>query len=207
MKLDFIITGTGRCGTGYMATVLGACGLRVGHEDVFGPTGIRKLAVQNEFHGDCSWMAVPFIESGESKADVVVTQVRHPLSVISSYLDIGTFSKTSSNYSKFMFRNEPDISRIHTERLNAILWYLRWNQRAMSVSDLVWNVENIPYGQLRDFLSTIGGNGAMLDSAISSVPSNVNGSGRIGTLTWDDISDSDIKEELMEFSALIGYGE
>lgn len=35
-RLSFLIIGTGRCGTGYAAGLVTACGFPTGHEEVFG---------------------------------------------------------------------------------------------------------------------------------------------------------------------------
>jgi hypothetical protein len=42
-----LITGTGRCGTGWMARALTAAGAPCGHEAAFTARG----------HGDCDWVA------------------------------------------------------------------------------------------------------------------------------------------------------
>ncbi len=41
--LDFIVVGTGRCGTGYVSHILRACGLPTGHESVFSAFGIQPV--------------------------------------------------------------------------------------------------------------------------------------------------------------------
>ena len=53
-----LITGTGRCGTGWMARALTAAGAPCGHEAAFTARG----------HGDCdwvaesSWLAAPYLD-------------------------------------------------------------------------------------------------------------------------------------------------
>lgn len=77
----FVVTGTARSGTMFTAAVLAGLGLKVGHEDVFGPRS-RSFDGWNGRHGDVSWLAAPFLDSlGDA---LVVHQLRHPLSVVRS---------------------------------------------------------------------------------------------------------------------------
>lgn len=41
-KLDYVVTGTGRCGTVYMAKLLTASGIPCGHETIFGHQGLDQ---------------------------------------------------------------------------------------------------------------------------------------------------------------------
>ena len=73
-----LITGTGRCGTGWMARALTAAGAPCGHEAAF--TARR--------HGDCdwvaesSWLAAPYLDRLDGV--YVVHLVRDPLKTIAS---------------------------------------------------------------------------------------------------------------------------
>lgn len=69
-----LVTGTGRCGTGYMARYLRACGLDVGHE-VLGNDGISAwtLTVGRTIATHCR--PVP-------EFDVVIHVVREPCGTI-----------------------------------------------------------------------------------------------------------------------------
>jgi hypothetical protein len=108
MKLKIIVTGTGRCGTNFMANMLTSMGLPCGHEAIFGPEGIERaidtiegrrspknskiskigtiLSDEGRLVGDSSFMAAPFLEQFDS---VVIHLVRNPTDVVASLMGSG----------------------------------------------------------------------------------------------------------------------
>jgi hypothetical protein len=74
----FLITGSGRSGTKYMATVLRQCGLDVGHERP-GRDGI----VSSYYCFEAAWYPGQHV-APRPAFDVVLHQVRHPLRSIAS---------------------------------------------------------------------------------------------------------------------------
>jgi hypothetical protein len=85
----FVVTGCARSGTTYISAVLSGLGLRCGHEVVFGPR-TRAFTGFGEQHGDCSWLAAPFL--GQTGDALVFHQVRHPLKVVRSLLGVRFFA-------------------------------------------------------------------------------------------------------------------
>lgn len=85
----FVVTGCGRSGTKFTATVFAQLGFRCGHEEVFVPT-LDRFRGFGEAQGDSSTLAVPFLDQLE-RGTLVLHQVRHPLDVIRSYRDIAYF--------------------------------------------------------------------------------------------------------------------
>jgi hypothetical protein len=90
-----VVTGCARSGTMYIAAVLGGLGLRVGHEVVFGPR-TRRFDGWHGQHGDCSWLAAPFL--GQIGDAVVRHQVRHPLAVVRSLVGMRFFADRGSAF-------------------------------------------------------------------------------------------------------------
>jgi len=85
----FVVTGCARSGTTYVSAVLSGLGLRCGHEVVFGPR-TRAFGGFGDQHGDCSWLAAPFLaQTGDA---LVFHQVRHPLKVVRSLLGVRFFA-------------------------------------------------------------------------------------------------------------------
>ena len=82
----FVVTGSGRSGTGFIATVLADAGLRCGHEAVFHP---RTTAFTGfgDVDGDISWLAAPFV-GGLPAGTVVLHQLRDPVEVVSSWIGL-----------------------------------------------------------------------------------------------------------------------
>lgn len=89
----FVVTGCARSGTTYTSLVLPRLGLRVGHEAVFTPR-TRAFVGMGDLDGDCSWLAVPFLNQ-LGPDSLVIHQVRHPLLVVRSLLGVGFFEQRS----------------------------------------------------------------------------------------------------------------
>lgn len=145
---EFVVVGTGRCGTGYVASVLNEVGIRCGHEDVYGPDGVHP---SRRLRGDASWLAAPSLDHFRG---VVWHLVRHPIAVVQSFLHLG------------FFRTEPwDVYKDYAARFvpfsadeldTAIRWYVEWNRRCEAVADFRCQLEDIEPGlrQLAGLISS-----------------------------------------------------
>jgi len=105
MELKVLVTGTGRCGTNFMANLLTSLGHPCGHEAVFTPAGwtlageilrgrirpenseISKagtiLSEYMELVGDSSYMAAPYLGRVDT---FVIHVVRNPMHVVASLI-------------------------------------------------------------------------------------------------------------------------
>lgn len=84
--MRFVITGTGRSGTGWCAAVLNSAGVFTGHERVFTPKAAHGgLLDWCGYHADASWLAVPRLPLMGVESALVV---RHPLEVVESLTHI-----------------------------------------------------------------------------------------------------------------------
>lgn len=88
----FVVTGTARSGTAYAAMLLSGLGLRIGHEDVFGPR-TRSFDGWQGQDGDSSWLAAPFLD--QLPDALVLHQLRHPLKVVRSLVGVRFFADRS----------------------------------------------------------------------------------------------------------------
>lgn len=116
IKLDYLIAGTGRSGTVYMARLLTSLGINCGHEAIFNHEGlsnaikiilekkplvtshcsrhdilnkeqpINKWLDDSKIRAESSYLAVPYLESALFKKTKIIHSVRHPLKVISSHI-------------------------------------------------------------------------------------------------------------------------
>lgn len=123
MKLDFLVTGTGRCGTTYMARLLTSLGIMCGHESIFNYDGLLKanmrikgempiktshVSVNNiidntkvdewfdasKIQAESSYLAAPFINSKILENTKIIHIVRNPIDVLSSHiLDVKFFKE------------------------------------------------------------------------------------------------------------------
>lgn len=89
MGRRFLITGCGRSGTKYTALLLGAAGVRCGHEVACTPTGFQGFG---DAVGESSWFAAGYMDQMPDDV-VVVHQVRHPESTVRSFHRIGLFDR------------------------------------------------------------------------------------------------------------------
>lgn len=133
----FAVIGTGRCGTGYTAAVLSACGLRCGHEHWWTPQASRRA---EGLDGDASWMALPDIEMGVWSGPAVHV-IRHPVDVVASLVGIGFFTRRTP-YRDFALRYEPELLGLAAVEA-AARWWQRWNDRCAAVADLTVPIERL----------------------------------------------------------------
>jgi len=128
MKLKYLVTGTGRCGTVYMARFLTHLGIHCGHEAIFDYKGIEeakkrlsgdveietsKCSLYNHVKeeettgwfdpkkivAESSYMAAPFLKDDIFKDILIIHLIRNPLKTLSSWvLDIEFFSNCTSDH-------------------------------------------------------------------------------------------------------------
>lgn len=88
----FVVTGSGRSGTGFTAAVLTAAGIPCGHEAVFHPR-TRAVPDFGPWAGDASWLAAPFVGDLPSGTRIV-HQVRDPADVVTSWVGLRFLSRS-----------------------------------------------------------------------------------------------------------------
>ncbi len=92
--IGFVITGTGRCGTGYAAEVLSSAGIACGHEEVFGPEGgMEKARSSDASQGDSSWLAIEYLDALRLERVPIINLVRHPVAVVNSLVGMRFWSE------------------------------------------------------------------------------------------------------------------
>lgn len=168
-KWWLIVTGTGRCGTGYIMQVLNDLGVKCTHEGIFAPyhapegpvvplglvtddeirTRIRTR-IRNAWWGwqaESSWMAVPYLDLPELKDMRVVHLVRDTKKVIDSQLHQGGF-KNESLFYEFQLQHEPGLVDLKTQLERAAYFNTRWNKRIEPHADILWRGEDDVRGLL-----------------------------------------------------------
>lgn len=152
--MALLVTGTGRCGTGYMSKVLTSVGVKCTHERVFTLEGWQyalehlKARRRNPHWGwqaDSSWLAAPFLQKPELHCLTVVHLVRHPKKVIESNLRLHFFTHPHYGpYFRWMAKFIPKIDDFDTSQDKVVYWYLKLNQISEARADLFHRVENDP---------------------------------------------------------------
>jgi hypothetical protein len=128
-----IITGTGRCGTGYVAKLLTSAGIQCGHEDIFsfdGWTGARERLAKTDLDADSSWLAAPFLD--RLNGATIVHLVRHPKPTIDSFRRIGFFNprwhRAHHYYARFARQHLPEAWDYRMTKMRAAHFYVGWNR-------------------------------------------------------------------------------
>lgn len=200
----FVITGTGRSGTRYMATVLQWLRIRCGHEELFTPVG----RVPNPFlRGDSSWMALPHLDRFTG---YVLHTVRHPVDTINSFLGIGFFDdevdELTQPFRDFAEEHAPEVFVYETPVERAMAWYVNWNRRIEEYAHKRVRVEDVSGDDLHDLVRYAGAFHATweIQERLSEIPTDVNSRDR-ADLSWDDLPDGELKAELAQMAKDYGY--
>jgi hypothetical protein len=139
-----LVTGSGRCGTGYMAKAFeAASGLAFGHEAVFTNCGLMANRAEM-YQGDASWLAAPYFPQIEGSSVTVVHLVRHPLLVIGSLRGIGFFNKpvVHGEYLQWAMRFTPGIGGIPKQAVEAWFYFI-WNSMVEHYADYLLRIEDV----------------------------------------------------------------
>ncbi len=129
-KIDLIITGTGRCGTGYVAQLLSSAGFPCGHEAIFTWPGLdfakAQLEAQPFLRGDASWLAAAHLDNDILSEAKVVHLVRHPQRVIESCLRANP--GRTPPYLRYLEKHCPEVARYESVLDKAAARYIYWNE-------------------------------------------------------------------------------
>lgn len=147
MALKYLITGTGRCGTGYVSNVLASAGVPCGHEAIFSHDGLeaaqRALAEHPELAAESSWLAAPFLPNPILNGVTVIHLVRHPVKTIESIVSVGMLH--AGPYGEFIRCYLPEIARWRDDANAAAHFYIKWNRMIEAWTGLRHRVEDDPY--------------------------------------------------------------
>ena len=153
-QLELILTGTGRCGTGFAAQWLTSAGLRCGHEAIWsyrGTDGAReKLARYRGYRADSSWLAAPYLDDVLLAGMPIVHITRHPQKVIASWMRIHPSS--TPPYWRYLVDHCKPIKQIERELDQCAARYVLWNELIEGKSEgrdsFRWKIENGEVGLL-----------------------------------------------------------
>jgi len=123
--MKYLITGTGRCGTGYIAMVLRGAGVKCGHENVFGRTGIESARL---WDADSSWYAAFYLDDPILDGLTIVHLVRHPKEVIDSQLSMKNWTHPAYNGAETLLPYLPSLAPCRTPLEMSARWYLEVNR-------------------------------------------------------------------------------
>lgn len=159
-NIELVVTGTGRCGTGYVSEVLNRAGVPTGHEQIFTPYGIAQ---KSYLRAESSWLAVPHLH----KVNCYKLGIwRDKDLVVSSLERIGMFGSGSS-YDKFASKHGSQGPEHH---------YEHWNKMVKERCNEFTHIGDIDYPHMSRLLSSlnIDHDPVALKIAFQNVPNNYN---------------------------------
>ena len=202
--LEYIVSGTGRCGTKYMSRVLTACGIICGHEKVFSFRGIIQYnkmmeIIKNKFNikqyheeypekllADSSFLTVPFLDELSCK---VIHLIRHPCDFVRS-----TICRPLDEEDTFLINHFflPEIYNYENNIDRSFYYWFAWN-KMVTKKDFLQKIED-PLDGLFSFLKK------------SPVVVKREKSLTTGDLiTVDMIKNQDLKKNVIELAKLYDY--
>ena len=206
----FLITGTGRSGTGYIRHLLSRCLIPVGHEEIFNPKNIMAETTEwGDYRGESSWLAAPFIES----LNVPTVQlVRNPLETLRSLVGIGFLARTNPGhepYENFVLETLGTTALYATDDRDEIIrrcvdFMYEWSALIEGFDVPRWRVEDLQDITIANELvmHLIGKrlDRAKIDKAIKEVATDENHRRRDEDIAWADGG-----ERLAELAERWGY--
>lgn len=226
-QLKYLVTGTGRCGTVFMARLLTSLGEMCGHESVFwheGEAAARRVLASRKFFtsgcskgdwfvpakmtSESSYMAAPFLDRPLLDGTKIIHVVRNPLKVISSHTkDVHFFEYPYGpqiDYQRFVLQYLPEIAAIENLVERACYYYVHWNtmieKKSANRPYLLHNVEKKLSSELIHFME------------ISNPPESYHNNEKTNSwnhrdkdLTLNDIPNGTIKNKFINLAGKYGY--
>lgn len=199
-----VVTGTGRSGTKWCATVLRLGGILCGHEQVF-TTGQFDGMTEQEwgpFEADSSLAAVPFLDRHPQARKVLV--VREPLAFAGSILAVGPLLCGSQPraLADHLARRHPWVLDAPTEAGAALRWWAVWNGQGASHADVTLRLEGLTPDVLYDACGVV----PRWPTFPFDRPVNAGAADKTA-VTWGGCGDPDAVDAALPLAARFGYGD
>lgn len=180
----WLVTGSGRCGTGYLAAVLQGCGINAGHEQWWRADGREP---EPSLAGDVSWLAC----FDHAYTGRVLAQVRDPLHAVPS------IATTERTWPYYLIRRVT-VPLTGEWPVDAALIWLHYTRRALDRAESWWRVEDVN-AQLLE--RVFGADRLTAELVVNETGHHVNGSDH-EPYTWPD---HPVTDECMRLRAELGY--
>ena len=133
-RFDIIATGTGRCGTKFVAELLTSVGVKCLHETFFTPYGLGyayRMITEGHWTGtraESSWQAAPYLQDDLLRGAFVIHLVRHPKEFIESVLKVWP-ADGHTPWTTFAQTIIPSLKQYENDRPTWLAHrYAAWNQ-------------------------------------------------------------------------------
>lgn len=161
MVLKYLITGTARSGTGFMAELFNSNGIPCTHEKVFRvanhtlPEYYNVTGRVRNKTAESSWLAAPFVEElVQLRPQLKVVQVvRDPIKVIQSFLDLEFFSSKANTFKGPKKIIAGYTGRNHNDVDACIAYILKWYSFMDKIPEkVVVNLDDMDYNSLSELV-------------------------------------------------------
>lgn len=201
----FVVSGSGRCGTKWMSQALTASGVPCGHERVYNASPERKWP--DGIVADSSWMAAAQLDS----IDVpVVLLVRHPLSVVKSWVEVGFFGRDLQNPTHGPLEEfAPQVYEWPHVPDRALAMWMILTEAVLRRADLIVRIDKLTTGGFGRLLSWAGADPGNASLGVRVPPVNQHHDARKLTgirhdPRWAD-HDPDLADDAYELAHSLGY--
>ena len=212
----FVVSGCGRSGCAYTASVLTALGAPCGRGSVFQPAvgGVSaRFAWPAGWAGDATWAAAPALGQLPEGA-TVLHQVRNPIEVIRSLLRIDFFQQPSVelDYARTAL---PELE-LGGPTVRAMRFWVEWNRMLETSADYddlryrrhrLEDLDARGVAGLCEFLG-LARDEATIARVLDALPRNENTRGdrrRDAAVTWESLPKGALLDELSEMAETFGY--
>lgn len=149
--MKYLVTGTGRCGTGYVAKALTSAGVNCTHEGVFSLNGVEhaRETIQNwranpswGWEAESSWMAAPFLDDPVLEGVTVVHLVRHPFDFIQSHIRMCNWDGRYAGFNQWTYAHVPGLEDVADPVCRSARLYVQWNEMIESHANVFHRIED-----------------------------------------------------------------
>lgn len=231
----FVVTGSARSGTSFMAKLLTSSGHECGHERLFRPD-TSAVPEFRKRRGDASWLAAPFVDQLPA-GTIVFHQLRHPLHVLRSMMGFRFLAQRPSalrwarfhaqvrgiqvggrvrhpGFDAYALRHCPSIAELSDPLSRCARYWVDWNrkvERAASLEHLrylryrVEDVDEQLLARMLDLLGDVSTTAETRRRALAEVGTGTNSRQRASTIRLSDIPSGDLRGELAELAGAYSY--
>ena len=214
--IEYLATGVGHCGTGYVAVLFRKNGIPSGHEQVFSTQGIRPENLGN-MRMESSWYAAATLDHELLANAYIIHLVRHPLAVFRSWIHAEPWRvhHPERRGLRIVIRCVPEVVDIENDFERMAARYVGWNKMieqnapTRGRSCLRWRIEDGGAGLL-EALGIERGSGWDDPSWNHHSVYNKNARGgrpvqELKLPTWNDIPEGQYRRNLMAMCKEYGY--
>ena len=131
--INILVTGTGRCGTGYMSKLLTSAGLLCGHEEIISFLVNLIRLINNEKFAESSWHAAPLLHLPFFNETTIIHAVRNPLHTIQSLIGTKFFIDKGFHY-WYVVQFLPELKTLSPDKA-PFYYFIEWTKLILKYED------------------------------------------------------------------------